>query len=117
VRSRVGQAQRQMNLVAELERGGAKIALKPEDDSMGTINDYRSSIAVLVKHGLDRDAAIRAMTAVPAELLGIDDTVGTIEVGKEADIIFLSGDPLDPASRVTRVMIEGSIEWERDGDR
>lgn len=117
VMSRVGQTQRQMNLVAELERAGARLALKPEDDSMGTINDYRSSIAVLVKHGLDRDAAIRAITAVPAELLGIDDTVGTIEVGKEADIIFLSGDPLDPASRVTRVMIEGSIEWERDGDR
>ncbi len=51
--------------------------------------------AVAVKEGLDREEALRAITCVPAEICGIADRVGSLEVGKDADILLYDGDPLN----------------------
>ena len=69
-------------------------------------------IARLIRGGLERQAALRALTLTPAELLGVDKELGSLEKGKKANILFFDGDPLDPASHVRRVMVEGRIVHE-----
>ena len=66
---------------------------------------YQAGLAV--KHGLDRDVALAALTINPARIVGIDDRVGSIEPGKDADLVIWSGDPLEVASRVERALIDG----------
>ena len=64
-------------------------------------------VAMLVKTGLPRTAALEALTKRPAAILGLDKTHGTIEPGKAADLLLFSGDPLDPASRLRFTIIDG----------
>jgi imidazolonepropionase-like amidohydrolase len=60
-----------------------------------------------VAHGLPHDAALRAMTIDPARIWGIDAAYGTIEPGKEADLVIWSGDPLELTTQVEQVFIRG----------
>src|SRR5262249_50223487 len=69
-------------------------------------------VAYLVKCGLPREAALEALTARPAALLGLDKTHGTIEPGKSADLLIFTGDPLDPGSELNQVLIEGRTVYE-----
>ncbi|MEM7204546.1 MAG: amidohydrolase family protein [Planctomycetota bacterium] len=61
----------------------------------------------LVRHGLPQAKALAGVTAVPAQALGVDDRVGTIAAGKDADLLLFTGPPLDPASRLERVWRRG----------
>ena len=69
------------------------------------------SAAAAVKGGLSRESALRALTSAPAQILGIDERVGSLEPGKDADLqIYESGcDPLDLMSEPVLVMIDGQI--------
>jgi len=62
--------------------------------------------------GADAYQMLRAMTIHPATAFGLDDRVGSLEMGKDADVVLHSGDPLDPRSHVLRVWIEGESEYE-----
>ncbi len=91
-----------------LYEAGVKFAI--QTDAVG------SSIAFLplcagmaVKHGLPYDEALKAITITPAEILGVDDRVGSIEKGKDADLRILDGDPLELRTRVEMVIIDGEI--------
>ncbi len=68
-------------------------------------------VAMLVKTGLPRLAALEALAKRPANLLGLEKTHGTIESGKAADLLLFSGDPLDPASQLKRTIIGGRIVY------
>lgn len=68
--------------------------------------------AKLVKYGVERDAALRALTLTPATFAGIEARVGSIEKGKDADLLMLSADPFDAGARVRRVMIDGHVVYE-----
>jgi imidazolonepropionase-like amidohydrolase len=63
--------------------------------------------AIAAAHGLSRDAAIEAITLSPAKILGIADRVGSIEVGKDADLALYDGDPLEYTTHCTGVVIDG----------
>jgi imidazolonepropionase-like amidohydrolase len=63
--------------------------------------------ALAVKEGLDPAAALRAVTLVPARVMGVDDRVGSLVAGKAATFCLWSGDPLDVRSRVEAAWIEG----------
>ncbi len=65
--------------------------------------------AIAAAHGLPQDAAIEAITLSPAKILGISDRVGSIEIGKDADIAIYDGDPLEYTSHCTGVVINGQI--------
>ena len=67
-----------------------------------------------VKEGLDRDVALRAITINPARVLGIDGRVGSLAVGKDADLVLWSGDPLDVMQRALRVFIAGREVYSYD---
>ena len=60
----------------------------------------------------DEDKAFRAMTIYPAELLRVDDRIGSIDEGKDADLVILSGDPLERDSRVEKVIFNGKVVYE-----
>jgi imidazolonepropionase-like amidohydrolase len=60
-----------------------------------------------VKNGMDRHEALKAITINPARHLGIEDRVGTLEIGKDADIVVTDGDPFDLDTRVLHVFIDG----------
>lgn len=63
--------------------------------------------------GMDPVRALDLVTLFPAEQLGIGDRIGSIEVGKDADLVLLDGDPLSSLSRVQWTMVDGEIEFER----
>lgn len=60
-----------------------------------------------VKYGLNEEAALKAVTLSAAEILGISDRVGSLEAGKDADLVLLTGEPLDIFSHVEAVLIDG----------
>ncbi|MEG2246048.1 MAG: amidohydrolase [Romboutsia sp.] len=68
---------------------------------------------IAVKHGMKQEKAIEAMTINPAKTLGIDDKVGSIEVGKDADIVIWDGSPLEIQSNVLFTIINGKIVYKR----
>jgi cytosine/adenosine deaminase-related metal-dependent hydrolase len=100
---------RQRNLPAELARAGAALVLIPRSDSLESFESWLRDTGLAVGAGLDRDVALRAMTLEPAGLLGLDERLGSIEAGKDANLIFTTGDPLEPSSRVVAVMYEGRM--------
>ena len=57
--------------------------------------------------------AIRALTINPAELLRLEERIGSLEPGKDADVLFLSGPPLEFESLVERVFIDGKEVYNR----
>lgn len=72
--------------------------------------------AVAAGYGLDRMDALRALTIEPAEILNIDDRVGTLHRGKDADIVLFDGDPFEYTSRPLHVFINGRLVSEYDKD-
>ncbi|MDA1266764.1 MAG: amidohydrolase family protein, partial [Planctomycetota bacterium] len=68
------------------------------------------------RYGADSYTMLLAMTANPAKVFRIDHRVGSLEVGKDADVVVWTGDPLDPRAAATLVLIEGDIEYDRARD-
>jgi imidazolonepropionase-like amidohydrolase len=60
-----------------------------------------------VREGMTRTDALRSITINPARILGFDDRVGSLTVGKDADLVVWSGDPLDVLQRAERVFVDG----------
>jgi len=70
--------------------------------------------AYAVRYGMDQDNAFRAVTIYPAEMLHVDDRIGSIDEGKDADLVILSGELFDFRSRVEKVIVNGRIVFERE---
>jgi imidazolonepropionase-like amidohydrolase len=97
---------------AVLSKAGVKIAI--QTDQMSAVRHIRLDAAVAINEGMSDEDALRAITLTPAEILRVADRVGSIEVGKDADLVILSAHPFDIAhSRVERVLIEGKTVYER----
>ena len=73
-------------------------------------------LALFVKHGLSREAALKGVTINAARLTDIDNRVGSIEVGKDGDIVIWNVDPLDTMSQVGITIIDGKVVYENKGD-
>lgn len=74
--------------------------------------DYLTmSAALCVKNGMSREDALRAITINAAELAGISDRTGSIELSKDADLVLFDGDPLDIMSKVKMTIINGEIVY------
>lgn len=64
-----------------------------------------------VKAGMDRDAALRAVTVNPARISGVEDRVGALAPGLDGDVVIWSGDPLDVMSRAEQVFVRGRLAY------
>lgn len=69
--------------------------------------------AYAVRYGMDEGKAFQAITSYPAELLHVNDRIGSIDVGKDADLVILSGEPFNFTSQVKKVFVNGRIVFER----
>jgi len=95
-----------------LAKAGVKVALASGEQS-GAI-DILTAATFAVRHGMNRAEALKAITITPAEILGVADRVGSLEKGKDADIIILSGDPLNVTTRVEKVILNGKTVYKTD---
>ena len=88
-----------------LHAAGVPIAFGTFDSSSARVLPYETATAVA--YGLEPDAALRALTLGAAEILGLDDRLGSIEAGKWANLIVTDGDPLEVRTEVRHVIIRG----------
>ncbi|MFQ5461849.1 MAG: amidohydrolase family protein [Phycisphaerae bacterium] len=100
------------NLMRELARAGCELSTVPVRDSRRELLAARRRLAEVVRAGLEREQAIGSLTLHPARVIGLEERLGSLEKGKDADLVFLDADPLDPHSTVVGVMIEGKMVWE-----
>jgi imidazolonepropionase-like amidohydrolase len=94
-----------------LAKAGVKVALSSGGQSEAI--DILTAATFAVRHGMDRNEALKAITITPAEILGVADRVGSLEKGKDADIVVLSGDPLNVTTRVEKVILNGKIVYQQ----
>ena len=96
---------RSFHTVEKLVKAGVKVAL--QTDSLTPMNFFPLLPMFVKKAGLSEAEALRCVTINPAEILGIDDKVGSLEAGKDADIVIWSGHPFDFYSEVEEIFING----------
>ncbi len=97
-------------------QAGISFALLPNSDgSLGErFPGYQA--ARCVRQGIPRQVALEAITINPARMLGLGDRLGTLEVGKEAYVLVLSGDPLDFNTWVDQAYVRGTKAYDRQED-
>jgi len=96
-------------------KAGVKFAFQTDTSQYGRRYLWYQA-ATAVKYGMKRNEALKSITLYPAQFIGVDNRLGSIETGKEATLLFLTGDPLDAQSWVDQVMISGEIVYERAKD-
>lgn len=84
------------------------------DHPVFPINYLPIQAAIIAKEGMDEMLALKAITINAAKVCGIDDRVGSVEEGKDADIIILDGHPFEIKTNVTMTMIDGEVVYDRD---
>jgi len=95
-----------------LSKAGIKTAIMTDHPCVPV--QYLSLCAALaVREGMDEEEALKAITINAAELTGIDNRVGSLEKGKDADIIIMDGHPLEFKTRVVTTIINGQVVYER----
>lgn len=102
-----------MRNAAILSKKGIQLALGVSGRDGASSKFIALAAAMAVANGMDKDIALRAITLTPAEILGVADRIGSLEAGKDADIVILSGHPLDTFTQVEMVLIEGKTVYER----
>lgn len=105
-RSKVELLNRSLKNPARLVEKGVRISITT-DHPVVPIHFLIYQAALAVKEGLDQETALASVTINPARILGIDDRVGSLEVGKDADLCVWSGNPLDFMSRVELAFSKG----------
>ena len=90
---------------AALHEAGITVCLTA--DSSSQTQFLPATVGILMVNGLDEQAAFEGVTINPARLLGVADKVGSIEVGKDADLAVFSGHPFSSLSKCMMTMIDG----------
>lgn len=107
-RSKVELKDKTFKTPAVLVEAGVKIAIMT-DHSVTPIEQLPLLAALAVRNGLKEEDALKAITIWPAEILGVADRIGSLEEGKDADIVVWDGKPLHFDSRPEIVLINGKI--------
>lgn len=95
--------------IAELAGEGVKVAIATPT-GLGT-SDLRFAAGLAMRGGLSADMALAGITQNAADILGVGDRVGSLEPGKDADIVVMSGDPMSVSSTVRATIVNGEIAW------
>ena len=88
-----------------LFKAGVRFAIVSDDASQSRNLPYEAAMAAA--YGLPAEAALRSITLSPAEIFGVADRMGSLEVGKDANLVVATGDILDHRTQVTDVFIDG----------
>ncbi len=101
------------NPAAELADAGVEIVLTPPRADLEGVRQLRLAVGDLVREGLDRRAAIEAVTVRPAAAMGQEELVQALKPGSPANFIVIDGDFLDPAAEVQLVLRDGKVLYDR----
>ena len=96
------------NVAKLLHDRGVPLALSSHG-AAGHADRLPLQAAYAMRGGLDFESALAAVTIAPARMLGVADRVGSIEVGKDADLVLWNGPPFEPSSRVVGVLVDGVL--------
>jgi imidazolonepropionase-like amidohydrolase len=96
-----------MDNAARLQAAGVTVALEATGGS-SRVRETRYGVGNAVSHGMPYDAALAAVTLNPAKMFGVADRTGSLEAGKDADLVIWTGDPFEPLSQPTAIFIHGA---------
>jgi len=101
------------NCPAILANAGIKVSLQTDAIGGGEQN-LRELASLCVRFGMKEDDALKAITVWEAEAVGLEKKIGSLEAGKDADLVLLDGEPFEFLTSVDKVIIDGKIEYQRE---
>lgn len=99
------------NVPAILAKAGLKVSL--QIDGSAKQQNLRESAALCVRYGMSEDDALRSITINAAEGVDLGDRIGSLEPGKDADLVLLDGEPFEFLTTVETVIIDGKVEYQK----
>ncbi len=88
-----------------MKKAGVKVAIRSADSDNVRNLPYHAGFAAA--YGMGKEDALKAITIVPAEIFGVDNKLGSIEVGKNATLFVCDGDPMETKTQIKHVFIDG----------
>jgi imidazolonepropionase-like amidohydrolase len=104
---------RSLEAAAALERAGVIFGFTTDHPVIPAYS-LPMCAAYAVGAGMSREGALRALTLDAARVIGVDDRIGSLEAGKDADCFLADGDVLDPRTRVVTTLVNGQVAWSLD---
>jgi imidazolonepropionase-like amidohydrolase len=104
-----------INLAGYLVEHGVEINIMTDADVVQQ-EFLRFQAAIAIKYGLDPHEALKAITLNPAKLIGKDDRIGSLEPGKDADLVVFDGDPFDIQTTVVKTYINGKLVYSAESE-
>ncbi len=95
-----------------MAQAGVKVAI--QTDEMSAVKYLTINAALAVREGMSEEEALKAITINAAEVIGVEERVGSLEVGKDADIVVLGGHPFDYRTVVELVLVDGQVAHVRE---
>jgi imidazolonepropionase-like amidohydrolase len=92
-----------------MARAGVKVAIQTDETS--AVKYLTINAALAVREGMPEEEALKAITVNAAEIIGVADRVGSLEVGKDADVVVFSGHPLDYRTVAELVLVDGQVAY------
>lgn len=100
-----------LRCAGDLEKAGVPVSIHT-DDPITSSRFFLRSAALAVRAGMSREGALRALSIEGARMMDLDDQVGSLEPGKDADFVILSGDPFALETKVLQTWIDGKKVWD-----
>ena len=94
---------------------GVRFTFHTDDPVVGS-KWQRGNAGLGIRYGMTEQDALEAVTINPAAIAGVEDRVGSLEVGKDADIVVLNGTWYEVSTLVTRVYVNGMVAYDREGE-
>jgi len=104
------------NCPAILANAGANVSLQIDaaEGRQPGQQHLLHTAALCVRYGMKEEDALKAITIRGAEAVGLEKRIGSIEKGKDADLVFLDGEPFEFLTSIEKVMIDGKIEYQKE---
>lgn len=99
------------NVPAILAQAGLKVSL--QTDASATQQNLRHFASLCVRYGMSEEDALKSITINAAEAVDLGDRIGSIEPGKDADLVLLDGEPFEFLTSVEKVIIDGKVEYQK----
>ena len=95
-----------------MAKAGVKVAIQTDETS--AVRYLTINAALAVREGMPEDEALKAITINAAEIIGVADRVGSLEVGKDADVVVFSAHPFDYRAVAELVLVDGQVVYMRE---
>jgi imidazolonepropionase-like amidohydrolase len=95
-----------------MAKAGVKVAI--QTDEMSAVKYLTINAALAVREGLPEAEALKAITINAAEIIGVEDRIGSLEPGKDADVVVFDGHPFDYRTVVELVLVDGQVAYRRE---